>query len=253
MTVSNQSYRQGSRIAHLVVALTLLAAGTVHGCTSDFSGPGDPRCGDGTCAESEDPATCPIDCPAQCGDGACTHSEDPADCPEDCSANCGDGVCILPEDPADCPEDCPAVCGDGYVTHAEECDDGNLQSGDGCGTDCQWEGVEIQCDNAIDDDGDGFVDCEDNDCSTSPACDFGATCDEIWTCVQGCGIGPACISSCENTGCESAVEVFGTLENCLNAQCLGECISDLGSAACQGCLNTNCGAMLADCAANTCP
>ncbi len=34
---------------------------------------------------------------------------------------------------------CSEICGDGLVVGREQCDDGNLQSGDGCNNQCQLE------------------------------------------------------------------------------------------------------------------
>ncbi|MFM2419402.1 MAG: hypothetical protein RL385_4125, partial [Pseudomonadota bacterium] len=33
--------------------------------------------------------------------------------------------------------ECRPVCGDGIVVTGEDCDDGNLQDGDGCARDCR--------------------------------------------------------------------------------------------------------------------
>ena len=47
----------------------------------------------------------------------------------------------------------PIVCGDGFLQGLEECDDGNIASGDGCSTECLIE---------PDADGDGVPDVADN-------------------------------------------------------------------------------------------
>ena len=48
------------------------------------------------------------------------------------------------------------TCGDGIAgLPAEACDDGNAEAGDGCSATCQ---VEDECQNGVDDDGDGLVD-----------------------------------------------------------------------------------------------
>jgi cysteine-rich repeat protein len=49
-----------------------------------------------------------------------------------------------------------AVCGDQVVEIAEECDDGNTVSGDGCSWSCQIE--HGPCNDGVDDDGDGLAD-----------------------------------------------------------------------------------------------
>jgi cysteine-rich repeat protein len=47
--------------------------------------------------------------------------------------------------PADCSSAPPAGCGDGVATAAEECDDGNAVSGDGCSASCKLESTAALC------------------------------------------------------------------------------------------------------------
>ncbi|HTY19762.1 MAG TPA: myxococcus cysteine-rich repeat containing protein, partial [Myxococcota bacterium] len=70
------------------------------------------------------------------------------------------------------------TCGNGILEVDEQCDDGNLVPGDGCSPACRTE--HGQCDDGIDNDGDGKVDFgEDPGClsasspTESPACDDG--------------------------------------------------------------------------------
>jgi cysteine-rich repeat protein len=66
-----------------------------------------------------------------------------------------------------CDANCrPTGCGNGILTAGEACEDGNLIPGDGCSPSCQ---VEVDCDDTIDNDGDGLVDTIDPDpgCSSS--------------------------------------------------------------------------------------
>lgn len=65
-----------------------------------------------------------------------------------------------------------AVCGNGILEEGEECDDGNVQDGDGCSSTCLLEEGPIQ-----DRDGDGIPDAEDPCPLTvgSEACDTGKT------------------------------------------------------------------------------
>jgi cysteine-rich repeat protein len=70
------------------------------------------------------------------------------------------------------------TCGNSIVELTEECDDGNVQSGDGCSAACRIENG--PCDDGIDNDGDGLVDFgEDPGCQTAsspkenPKCDDG--------------------------------------------------------------------------------
>jgi len=63
------------------------------------------------------------------------------------------------------------VCGDGEIEGSEQCDDGNTTDGDGCSATCQTEaGVEIACDDGVDNDLDGLVDCADSDCANAAVC-----------------------------------------------------------------------------------
>jgi cysteine-rich repeat protein len=138
-----------------------------------------PRCGDGQCKGSETAQSCPADCSVTpppgdtCGDGVCGGDESCSTCASDCGActSCNnDGVCNTGEDCLGCA-DCPGkldgrksgryccgsdtcdfglcgagactsaspVCGNGVVEYTEECDDGNLDSGDGCDFLCNIE------------------------------------------------------------------------------------------------------------------
>jgi cysteine-rich repeat protein len=54
------------------------------------------------------------------------------------------------------------ACGNGIETAGEACDDGNAIPGDGCSPSCE---IEVDCGDAIDNDGDGFVDVADPGCS----------------------------------------------------------------------------------------
>lgn len=58
-------------------------------------------------------------------------------------------------------------CGNGAIDGAEQCDDGNHADGDGCSRLCL---VEERCDDGIDNNDDGLVDCEDLNCDGEPAC-----------------------------------------------------------------------------------
>ncbi len=58
-------------------------------------------------------------------------------------------------------------CGNGQVDAGEQCDDANRSDGDGCSKFCL---AEESCDNGLDDNDDGLVDCEDLNCDGHPAC-----------------------------------------------------------------------------------
>jgi cysteine-rich repeat protein len=60
-------------------------------------------------------------------------------------------------------------CGNGEIESFEECDDGNIQSNDGCSNFCKIELTE-DCFNGNDDDSDGLIDCSDPDCFGGENC-----------------------------------------------------------------------------------
>ncbi|MEJ8568062.1 SGNH/GDSL hydrolase family protein [Elongatibacter sediminis] len=139
---------------------------------------GKPFCGDGRCKGGETVASCPADCATDpgdvCGDGICGDTESCSSCSTDCGvcppvACNNDGICNEGEDCNGC-SDCPGrtsgnprnrfccgldtcstsqcganacdpvpVCGNGVLEYSEECDDGNLDPGDGCDGFCVIE------------------------------------------------------------------------------------------------------------------
>lgn len=122
----------------------------------------DPRCSSGgnTCSDIPAVGSC-------CGDGICEGSEDSYNCAVDCgpAPYCGDGICNGDEDSYSCEEDCgpPPFCGDGI------CDEGEDQCS--CPDDCGYPPtIETNCSDGIDEDCDGYADCDDGDCSADPAC-----------------------------------------------------------------------------------
>jgi cysteine-rich repeat protein len=126
-------------------------------CPADCGQPPPPdTCGDGICGPTESPETCPADCgeppppppPGACNnDGVCNAGEDClgcADCPGVTGGKpknrfcCGLDTCDSGRCGPDCGADVP-VCGNGLHEYSEECDDGNLDSGDGCDMFCNIE------------------------------------------------------------------------------------------------------------------
>ena len=88
-------------------------------------------------------------CPQVCGDGLAVPPEQcddgnlqNGDC---CSATCTtEPGCSCTPAPAFTnakPSQCAPICGDRKVTWYEQCDDGNVQSGDGCSSTCRIEGT----------------------------------------------------------------------------------------------------------------
>jgi cysteine-rich repeat protein len=110
------------------------------------------------------------------------------------------------------------VCGDGVPGFpAEACDDGNTAAGDGCSPTCT---VEDECQNGVDDDGDGLVDFP-SDTGCTSATDFLETqatlpCDDG---IDNDGDGltdfpddPACqtgLSPKENPKCDDGIDNDG--------------------------------------------
>jgi cysteine-rich repeat protein len=72
-----------------------------------------------------------------------------------------------------------AVCGDGVRQGSEQCDDGNLDSGDGCDSDCQIETTQPTCGNGV---VEGDEECDDGNLQPGDGCD--ATCKKE-TCGDG--------------------------------------------------------------------
>lgn len=157
-----------------------------------------------------------------CQEGA----EDPGCFPD---GNGGGGEC----NPNDDSEEDAGVCGDGNLDDGEACDNGdqNADTSAECSTSCQLNAV---CNNGLDDDGDGFVDCttgaEDPGCfpdgrggggscdvtDTSEVdtpitcgdgllegaeeCDDGNTIDTGDLCANDCTLNPECSDGLDNDG-----------------------------------------------------
>jgi cysteine-rich repeat protein len=94
-----------------------------------------------------------------------------------CELECGNSIVEAPEQCDDgdlvsgdgCDANCTSTaCGNGIQTAGEECDDGDLENGDGCRSDCTAEG----CGDGITDAGE---DCDDGNTSNGDCC--GSTCD----------------------------------------------------------------------------
>ena len=167
-------------------------------CTADTCSAGacsnDPIancCGNGTCELGEDCDSCAADCisgtssGASCGNGICEagDGENCVTCAADCNGKqngkpsgrfcCGDGG---GESPVSCTDSrctqgsfqCTDVpqpggtycCGDNICEGDENCSS--------CGVDCNT-GAEV-CDDGVDNDCNGAVDCDDAACATDPSC-----------------------------------------------------------------------------------
>ncbi|MEM7449283.1 MAG: hypothetical protein AAF355_13695 [Myxococcota bacterium] len=260
----------------LFVVMTLLAAcgRTVLTTTDGGFGDGDldgsikSSCGDGTCSDSEDCTSCPVDCGLceTCGDLLCSDTETCDSCPGDCGTcdPCGDGFC-LPEDGEDClscaPDCgiCPA-CGDASCDAFTEdcftcpddcgacagCGDGQCEGTENCAS-CQRDcGVCDFCGNGV---------CETEDFETCSTCseDCGVcpvrTCFEVFNCSLGCidfdtGLFSfSCLSAC-NSGCADAEFFLDQAIQCaINVFFNGGDLTDLG---------IECASELAACFGATC-
>jgi cysteine-rich repeat protein len=99
-------------------------------------------------------------------------------------------------------------CGNGYVDANEECDDGNLEAGDGCGADCMFE-------------------CKrDADCNDGNVCNGEETCDvELHVCVGGKPLDCDDGNPCTQDVCD---ELLGCFARLIDADGDGHAPSHLG-------------------------
>jgi uncharacterized repeat protein (TIGR03806 family) len=151
---------------------------------------GSESCDDGNTLSGDGCSTiCEIEI---CGDGELNNNgteacEPPGTdlCDDSCQLRaplCGDGFLTPPEECDDgnlddgdgcsstCTEELPPPCGDGIVDPGEECDDGNELSGDGCSALCVLE----FCGDAIVNNG-GIEQCDDGNTLNGDGCGFDCT------------------------------------------------------------------------------
>jgi len=203
--------------------------------------------GSGAC-----PQDCPDGCDF---DGACEpkgsggeNSENCADCVD--MPTCGNGLCQPPETAQNCPNDCcagieecetNADCNDSDACTDDVCDNGSCVNNpidcnddDVCTTDscnpftgcvnefqfscdpfCPSEIPETTCDDGLDNDCDGPIDCEDSDCFNDPfcqECDNNEDCDDNDVCNG--------IETCVDFTCQSSTpldcddDIFCTDDSC---------------------------------------
>jgi cysteine-rich repeat protein len=190
-------------------------------CMNEYCGDGIPQpdeaCDDG--GVCYDGSSCAVESPSTCQIGVCTITDAGGGgwCTDD--SQCGAGTCSVSA--ADCESNpcngctdrcAPISCGDGIVECNEECDDGNLDNGDGCNVSCMWE---FCGDGTYDaDGGDNIVGTEDDE-----------KCDSGWG--NNDTVADACRTDCTNFRCGDSVVDSG--EQCDMPTCPNglSCISDM--------------------------
>ncbi len=125
-------------------------------------------CGNGVCEPGESFEACPVDCggdDCQPGQSRCRGERiqectprgvwaDAVDCPAGrvCATSPGEAAACV-----------AAGCGDGEVGPGEECDDANVENGDGCDTNCS----RTRCGNGV---RSGDEQCDDGNAATNDGC-----------------------------------------------------------------------------------
>ena len=198
------------------------------------------HCENGVKDEDETDIDCGGSCPS-CGSGDDCIND--TDCESEwcnngvCdSASCDDDILNQDETGVDCGGSCPpcpnTVCGNGVLEFGEECDDGNIQNGDGCSGVCEFEVLNPPC-------ADGLELCSDGTCSLN--CDFtdeGSVCDFDGVCDS-------------NEGC-SCVDCDGLEDTCVDglvcSLSVGACCDLVGDGVC----SANCVSVDPDCDPGVC-
>jgi cysteine-rich repeat protein len=130
-----------------------------------------------------------------------------------CQPICGDGI-VDPSEACDdgdlqsgdgCDANCtPTACGNGVVTTGESCDDGNTTAGDGCRSDCTSE----VCGDGITDPGEQ---CDDGNTTSGDCCSSTCTAEDGGPCSDGdlCTSGDVCVgSTCVGTTTKPWINEF---------------------------------------------
>jgi hypothetical protein len=260
-----------------MTAINVGLCGQESGCFDEM--PAGPECGDGVCAEGEDPMSCPADCedgpePPDLAD--CLNAE----CPDEMAACLGDESCMqaleclqgCPAGDQGCLFDCSQVGGFsmpainlGICGQSSGCFDGGPACGDGV---CDWDAGE--------DGGNCPVDCG-GEPPTGEGCIWEECGPEVGACMANpaCGALIECVQDCESNGCvqgcaneagEEAVGLYNQAGDCYDENCADEgfcgdgdcgpgenpdiCPQDCGGGNpgnVSDCLEDNCGAEYAAC------
>ncbi len=176
----------------------------------DDDGDGLVDCDDPDCAADPD-----CDTGGFCGDpnsGDCCEDNGTPFCDD---AECCGTVCAT--DPFCCESAWDSICAESAAKLCSIC----------------GGGLQEVCDNGVDDDGDGLVDCEDSDCARFPGCcpdglaDCNGVCVDLSSDIQNCG---ECGVVCDDGDpC--------TVDSCVNGECLHELLDEDGD----GYAPTSCG------------
>jgi hypothetical protein len=198
---------------------------------------GDGCCGGGCTEETDD------DCSADdCGNGVTDPGET---CDASCPTSCNDGEACTIDTLTGSPASCNAHC---TFTPVSECDSTDGCCPDGCtedtDDDCIPPPTETECDDGLDNDDDGFADCEDDNCDgdvcdanacTTSTCQFG-TCvvSDTTSCTS---TNPCLIGSCDATnGCMFIPQPngfpCGAGMSCLEGACVPTCTPTLAFELC---------------------
>ena len=242
------------------VCLATTAAGAADSCTLSCSVALLERClpGDGCCpkgcsayTDSDCSTTCRdgrIDaketcepgsntpCPASCDDKEPCTQDFQTGSADNCNVRCthlpitqaiaGDQCCPKGAS-ANTDSDCAATCGNRKVEGTEQCDDGNLVSGDGCSADCKKESTVDQCLSKLDGRRPECAQCNCQKCQKEVLqCYAASSATETKQCVDvaRCGLENGCSST--NCYCGSS-----DLASCLLGTGNGKCMSVIEAAA----------------------
>ncbi|MEK6607510.1 MAG: Kazal-type serine protease inhibitor domain-containing protein [Myxococcota bacterium] len=166
---------------------------------------------------------CYGECPCACGE---CSDEGPIVCtdlgpyPNACEAACDgiDSICVGDCSCGELGGYCEPMCGFNGVTYANTSQADCAGVGISCFGACPC-GAEMFCANGVDDDGDGYTDCDDPDCGA--ACE-GCACSDVWSPVCG-GNGVTYSNTCEADCADVGVACPG---ECPCAEICGNGIDD---------------------------